>query len=133
MKTLFKWYKQDGFVYAYKDKESDEMIYQFWKMGDDENYFILSEEKDVQTNVDVDRFFSSLKDFKFNINFKELRETAEEAHEDLNECVDNGNYYKCLDSQVYGDFVHFLNRIMNRKMMYETLKQRKEREKRFSH
>lgn len=56
MKSLFKLFKQMGFIFAIKNKESEGMDYQYWEMDDSGNYVKMDE-----SEVDVTKFFSSLK------------------------------------------------------------------------
>jgi hypothetical protein len=129
MKDLFKLFNQKSSIFAIRN-DSGDMEFQYWERNENSDFVLRDRSRNIETMEDFEDFFTSLHDFKFNINFDIFNEAYSEVYDYLEECGKNSDYYDRLKSQVYGKNVHGFERMMNRKFMYETPEMRREREER---
>ena len=122
-------WKLKGGVFAIRDKKKKIMTYQYLETGENMKYFKM---ENVTTEAGVKEFLSFIRHLGFDIDFDLLEKAAKERHDYLDRCVGNGEYFRRLRKQVYGDCVHGFARMMNRGFMYETPEHKKEREERIA-
>lgn len=103
------------------------MTYEYLETGENMKFFKM---ENVTTEAEVKEFLSFIRHLGFDIDIDLLEKAAKEMHDHLDKCVGNGEYFRRLRKQVYGDCVHGFARMVNRGFMYETPEHKKEREER---
>lgn len=123
---LNRWNLKGG-VFAIRDRKKKSMTYEYHETGENNKLFMM---ENVTTETEVEEFFSFICHLGLDIDFDLLEDAAKEMHDYLDRCIGNGEYFRRLRKQVYGDCVHGFARMMNRGFMYETPEHKKEREER---
>ena len=122
-------WKLKGGVFAIRDKKKKIMTYEYHEAGKNKKFFMM---ENVTTETEVKEFLSFIRHLGFDTDFELLEKAAKEMHDYLDRCVGNGEYFRRLRKQVYGDTAHGFSRMVNRGFMYETPEHKKEREERIA-